>query len=70
MFTERYEGEEQDLRDEYSHEEYDEDLDELKRDAGCTDACEPDCSCVQDMVDDRQERKDLEKDYWASRGVH
>ena len=69
MFTERYEGEEQDLRDEYSREEYDEELDDLKRDAGCTDECEPDCSCVQDMVDNRQERKDLEMDYWASRGV-
>lgn len=66
---ERYEGEHQELREEYAREEYDNELDEQRRDAGCTDECGPDCDCVQSMLEDQQERRDLERDYWASRGV-
>ena len=63
---ERYDGEHQDLREEYSREEYDTEIDELRREAGCTDECDQDCNCVQNLID---ERKDQEMDYWASRGT-
>ena len=66
---ERYDGEHQDLRDEYAREEYDNELGQQRRDAGCTEECEPDCDCVQTMLENEQERRDMEHDYRASRGV-
>ena len=66
---ERYDGEHQDLREEYSREEYDDEFAQIRRDAGCTDECDPDCDCIQTMIEDQQERRNMEHDYCASRGL-
>ena len=66
---EQYDGEHQDLREEYSREEYNTEIDELRREAGCTNECDLDCSCVENLIEERQERQDQEMDYWASRGI-
>ena len=66
---ERYPGEHEDLRFEYGQQQADQELENLRQEAGCTDECSHDCECVQEMLDDQQARKDLECDFYNSRGV-
>ena len=69
LYSERYEGEMDDLRFEYAQQEADDENERLRREAGCSDECPQDCTCVEDMIDDERERRAMETDYWASRGV-
>ena len=66
---EHYEDEHQDLRHEYARQQADDEYQALRNEAGCTDDCPEDCTCVQDLIEDRQERRALEMDFAASRGV-
>lgn len=67
---ERYEGEHDDLRFEYSKPEYHEDeADELCQEAGCNDQCGDNCDCIRETFEAPQEPKDLERDFRESRGI-
>lgn len=66
---ERYEGEHADLRFEYSRDAAAEELERLRREAGCDDQCPADCRCVTEMLEDEQERRDQERDFARSRGI-
>ena len=69
MKPERYEGEHDDLRFEYARDQAYEEHERLRQEADCTDECDDNCTCVQDTLDDQQAQKDLENDFWNSRGV-
>ncbi len=66
---EHYEDKHQDLREQYARQEADDEHQALRREGGCNDNCPEDCTCVRDLIEDRQERRDLEMDFAASRGV-
>ena len=60
---------EADRRFEASRLRQDEEEDRLRRDAGCDDDCEPDCSCVQEHLEDITERRAMNHDFYRSRGL-
>lgn len=63
-----YDDEAADLRFEASQVRQDEEEYHLRLRAGCTEECE-DCSCIQDMLEREQDLKDLNADFYNSRGV-
>lgn len=63
------EQEEADLRFEASRIQQEDEEDLLRQEAGCNDECEPDCTCVQEYLDAIRERREINQDFYASRGI-
>ena len=66
---ERYEGEHADLRFEHSRDAAQDELENLRQEAGCDEDCPADRECVAEMMDEQQQRSDMEPDFARSRGI-
>ena len=64
-----YREEFEDLRQEYRQIEHEQKMEQVRIDAGCTEDCPHDCDCVQNYLDDIAERKAMNTDFYASRGI-